>query len=282
MGWSLPASSGEPIPPSEPGPGPGRTKKKDDGATGGGAATPVRVPIGTKLPSGRKKNKSMRGAPRGRKPAGGGVQAAAKAARAAAGNAGGAGGGGSSAAGGRGKGGGGGIGLGSSSSAYASFEGYEIDRAAAREAGKVAAQLLSAVGRLARQEEKETGGGGGGGGGDGWCAPGVGEGDPTGPVFDFLLGEGSDEAGVLLAMAYPDRVAVRRNTGGVFQLSNGNGAASVPKVDALANEDVLAIAELTGDTTGGGARNDRVRLAAPVPLAALEPPPVVGRLKYTR
>jgi len=31
------------------------------------------------------------------------------------------------------------------------------------------------------------------------------------------------------------------------------------------------VAELTGDATGGGARNDRVRLAAPVPIAALEP-----------
>jgi ATP-dependent helicase HrpB len=100
----------------------------------------------------------------------------------------------------------------------------------------------------------------------------VGEGNPTGPVFDFLLGEGCDECGVLLAMAYPDRVAVRRSKGGAFQLSSGNGAASVPKFDAEAREEVLVIAELTGDAAGGGARNDRVRLAAPVPLAALEPP----------
>jgi ATP-dependent helicase HrpB len=122
------------------------------------------------------------------------VQAAAQAARAAAAgntttnNRGAGAGRGGSIAGSSGVRGGSGGGAGSSS-AYSSFEGFEVDRAAAKEAGLVAAQLLSALGRLARNEE----------GGE-WCASGVGEGNPTGPVFDFLLGQGANESGVLLAM----------------------------------------------------------------------------------
>ena len=85
------------------------------------------------------------------------------------------------------------------------------------------------------------------------------------------MGEGENEAGVLLAVAYPDRVGVRRSKGGNFQLSGGVGAASVPGSDPLARAEVLAIAEMTSGDVGGGARNDRVRLAAPVPLTALEP-----------
>ena len=202
------------------------------------AATPVRVPIGTKVDSGRKKRGKMKGAPRGKKPAGGGVAAAARAARAASTT------GGSSA---------------NSASPFDAHEGFEIDRAAAREAGKVAEQLLGALGRLARSDAD-----------DAWRAPGVGEGDPTGPVFPFLLGEGVDEVGALLAMAYPDRVGVRRSGRGAFQLSGGSGAANVPDSDPLSREAILAVAELSGDVAGG-ARNDRARLAAPVPASALEP-----------
>jgi hypothetical protein len=96
----------------------------------------VRVPIGTKLPSGRKKG--LKGAPKGRKPAGGGVQAAAKAARAA------------KAAGGTASGGGGGGGAWGSGDAFHGHVGHEIDRAAATEAGKVATQLLDTLIRIAR------------------------------------------------------------------------------------------------------------------------------------
>ena len=169
---------------------------------------------------------------------GGGVAAAARAARAASTT------GGSSA---------------NSASPFDAHEGFEIDRAAAREAGKVAEQLLGALGRLARSDAD-----------DAWRAPGVGEGDPTGPVFPFLLGEGVDEVGALLAMAYPDRVGVRRSGRGAFQLSGGSGAANVPDSDPLSREAILAVAELSGDVAGG-ARNDRARLAAPVPASALEP-----------
>ena len=232
--WSLEARAAEPtpaVPPSAP------NAPIDP-------AAPVRVPIGTKLPKGKNKGGKFKGAPKGRRPAGGGVQAAAKAARAAASS---AGAGPSNAP-----------SVGGFSAAYGGYRGFEIDRNAAREAGKVVSQLLNAVKTLAADD------------GDEWCAPGVGGGDPCGPCWDFLLGEGENEAGVLLAVAYPDRVGVRRSKGGNFQLSGGVGAASVPGSDPLARAEVLAIAEMTsGD--GGGGRNDRVRLAAPVPLTALEP-----------
>ena len=130
--------------------------------------------------------------------------------------------GGSSTGGGGGKLGG----SGSGSAAFNGFEGFEIDRAAVKEAGRVAAQLLAAVGRLARADTRgDTRGDNGGessGDSSGWCAPGVGGGDPTGPVFEFLLGEGAGESGVLLAMAYPDRVAVRRSKVGRCRLPLSN------------------------------------------------------------
>ena len=240
-GWASPAGAGETTPTGRG----GRTPPATAGIEP--AAGPVRVPIGTKLPSGRKKG--LKGAPKGRKPAGGGVQAAAKAARAAKAAGGTAGGGGGGASG--------------SGDAFHGHVGHEIDRAAATEAGKVATQLLDTLKRIARDGRDDA---------EPWCAPGVGDGDPVGPVFSFLLGERDDEAGVLLALAYPDRVGVRRSKGGAFALSNGKGAASVPSSDVMSREDVIAIAELGGG--GGGdaaARNDRARLAAPVPLAALLP-----------
>lgn len=65
-------------------------------------------------------------------------------------------------------------------------------------------------------------------------------------------------AGVLLALAYPDRIAQRREGRGRFLLRNGRGAA----VDAhynLAGEDFLSIAALDGR-----GRESRVFLAAPI------------------
>ena len=65
-------------------------------------------------------------------------------------------------------------------------------------------------------------------------------------------------AGVLLALAYPDRVGQRRDQRGRFLLRNGRGAA----VDAqynLAGEEYLSIASLDGR-----GRESRVFLAAPI------------------
>lgn len=66
------------------------------------------------------------------------------------------------------------------------------------------------------------------------------------------------EDGLLLAFAYPERVAKARGASGEFQLVSGRGAFVEP-TDALAREKWLAIAEL-----GGGDRRDRILLAAPV------------------
>jgi ATP-dependent helicase HrpB len=70
-------------------------------------------------------------------------------------------------------------------------------------------------------------------------------------------GEGLSD-GLLLAFAYPERVARARGPQGEFQLVSGRGAFVEP-TDALARETWLAVAEL-----GGGERRDRILLAAPL------------------
>ncbi|HEX7886792.1 MAG TPA: ATP-dependent helicase C-terminal domain-containing protein, partial [Phenylobacterium sp.] len=70
--------------------------------------------------------------------------------------------------------------------------------------------------------------------------------------------------GLLLAFAYPERIARARGGQGEFQLVTGRGAFVEP-TDVLAREPWLAIAEL-----GGGERRDRILLAAPLEAADLE------------
>lgn len=78
-------------------------------------------------------------------------------------------------------------------------------------------------------------------------------------------GEGVEDAGLLLALAYPDHIAQRRpGSDARFLLSNGRGAF-LPPEDRLAREAWLVAAEMDGK-----ARETRIFLAAPVPLAALE------------
>jgi len=69
--------------------------------------------------------------------------------------------------------------------------------------------------------------------------------------------------GLLLAFAYPERVAKARGGQGEFQLVSGRGVF-LESTDALAREPWLAVAEL-----GGGDRRDRILLAAPLDLAEL-------------
>ncbi len=74
-------------------------------------------------------------------------------------------------------------------------------------------------------------------------------------------GEGTGETlsdGLLLAFAYPERIARARGPQGEFQLVSGRGAF-VDATDALARETWMAVAEL-----GGGERRDRILLAAPL------------------
>ena len=68
---------------------------------------------------------------------------------------------------------------------------------------------------------------------------------------------------LLLAEAYPERIAKARGKPGEFQLATGRGVHLEP-TDALARETWLAVAEL-----GGGAARDRILLAAPLDEAAL-------------
>ena len=68
--------------------------------------------------------------------------------------------------------------------------------------------------------------------------------------------ESEEPAGLLLALAYPDRVAGRRGEEGGYRLSGGGGARLAPD-DPLAREPLLAIANLEG-------RDGTVRLAAPI------------------
>lgn len=71
--------------------------------------------------------------------------------------------------------------------------------------------------------------------------------------------------GMVLAFAYPDRVAKRRgDQRGAFTLANGRGA-SLPEMDVLAGEDHLVVADVDR-----GHSEARIHLAAAVDLDALE------------
>jgi ATP-dependent helicase HrpB len=69
--------------------------------------------------------------------------------------------------------------------------------------------------------------------------------------------------GLMLAFAFPDRVAKNRGNGS-FVLANGRGA-SIDQTQALARAPFIAVAELTGT-----AANGRILLAAPIAQADLE------------
>jgi ATP-dependent helicase HrpB len=70
--------------------------------------------------------------------------------------------------------------------------------------------------------------------------------------------------GAILALAYPDRIARNRGSGGAFLLANGRGAQIDP-ASALALEPFLVVAELTGSAALG-----RILLAAPIALEEIE------------
>jgi ATP-dependent helicase HrpB len=74
--------------------------------------------------------------------------------------------------------------------------------------------------------------------------------------------EEEEVVGVLLASAYPDRIAMRRAgaDGHIYQLSNGRGA-ELPANDGLVSEPWLAVAEV-GGTVGEAA--DRIYAAVPL------------------
>ena len=69
--------------------------------------------------------------------------------------------------------------------------------------------------------------------------------------------------GVMLAFAFPDRVAKNRGNGS-FVLANGRGAA-VEQISALARAPYIAVGELTGTAAAG-----RILLAAPIKESEIE------------
>jgi ATP-dependent helicase HrpB len=73
----------------------------------------------------------------------------------------------------------------------------------------------------------------------------------------------SPSPGVMLALAFPDRVARNRGNGS-FVLANGRGAA-VEQTSALARAPYIAVAELTGTAAQG-----RILLAAPITQDEIE------------
>jgi len=71
-------------------------------------------------------------------------------------------------------------------------------------------------------------------------------------------------AGALLSLAWPERLAQRRERGS-FRLASGRGAALSPE-DSLADSPFLAIAAMDGGTSGTG----RIHLAAPLERADID------------
>ncbi|MCK5273783.1 MAG: ATP-dependent helicase HrpB, partial [Alphaproteobacteria bacterium] len=79
-----------------------------------------------------------------------------------------------------------------------------------------------------------------------------------------ISGDGGGDAGELLALAYPGRLAKRRGAEGRYLLRNGRGAV-LPEGDRLGAEDWLAVADL-----GGTQADARIYLAAPLAAARVE------------
>ena len=80
-----------------------------------------------------------------------------------------------------------------------------------------------------------------------------------GPATAGLVDPGATGAtGRVLALAYPDRLAIRRAQVGRFQLRTGTGVW-VPTGDPLGHEPFLVVADLDGDR-----REARIRMAAPL------------------
>jgi ATP-dependent helicase HrpB len=88
----------------------------------------------------------------------------------------------------------------------------------------------------------------------------AGGGEPRGPSRN----EESLSPGLLLALAYPERIARNRGAGGSFLLANGRGA-TIDQASALSREPYLAVGGIAGSAGQG-----RVLLAAPLTPAEIE------------
>jgi len=85
----------------------------------------------------------------------------------------------------------------------------------------------------------------------------------AGDKTDLRIDDEPPSTGVMLAFAYPDRIAKNRGNG-TFVLANGRGAA-LEQTSALSRVPYIAVAELTGTAMQG-----RILLAAPVTQNEIE------------
>lgn len=86
--------------------------------------------------------------------------------------------------------------------------------------------------------------------------------DSASSAADTRLGD--FDVGRLLALAYPDRIAQSRGSGGRYLLSSGRGA-QLPPAQSLAQAEFLVVADLDA-----GDREAMIRLAAPLSRELLE------------
>ena len=71
-------------------------------------------------------------------------------------------------------------------------------------------------------------------------------------------GDDSDDTGVVVALAFPDRIGQQRGSASSYRLASGRGA-ELPTGDPLVGSPWLAVADVDGEPAGG-----RVHLAAPL------------------
>jgi ATP-dependent helicase HrpB len=85
----------------------------------------------------------------------------------------------------------------------------------------------------------------------------------------------SGRAGAVLALGFPDRVAIARGRAGAFTMENGRGAV-VEAHDRLAREPYLVIAEIAGTAAAA-----RILLAAPISVDEIEALDGIGERRET-
>lgn len=78
-----------------------------------------------------------------------------------------------------------------------------------------------------------------------------------------------EKAGILIASAYPERLAKKRDTRGSF-ITRSAGGAFLPETSRLAGSEYLAIANISGNSSDSGRRNARIHLATPIDRNEIE------------
>ena len=204
----------------------------------------IRVPVDAKLPSSSKRSKNMKKAPKGKKTSAKSaiIDALSKSYNSESS--------------------GGGAGTGSNSS----YLDFDVDPFAVSEARKSSQQLARNIRslandapaadilRIAKSVSTDIDS-------DGLNA--------NEPVYEEIFcGAKQFEASVLLAAAFPDRIAMKSSGKGsnTFKLSGG-GAASISadnRDDPIANAEALVICEMFGGNDGNGGKNDIIKLASPL------------------